>query len=127
MGEAALTSVWRIRACLRQGGLSRNKVSVGEPADGSPPKKNRRLEFFVELQSPPFFWPRPLYFLHRIEHALFLDHFLSMASIRQFFCHRFTERQQAQPWSFSVHRNGGTTVEMHFIPTIWYDIASMHV
>ena len=55
MGEAALTSVWRIRACLRQGGLSRNKVSVGEPADGSPPKKNRRLEFFVELQSPPLF------------------------------------------------------------------------
>ena len=30
---------WRIRACLRQGGLSRNKVSVGEPADGSPPMK----------------------------------------------------------------------------------------
>ena len=24
---------------LRQGGLSRNKVSVGEPAGGSPPKK----------------------------------------------------------------------------------------
>ena len=35
MGEA--TSSWGIRACLRQGGLSRNKVSVGEPADGSPP------------------------------------------------------------------------------------------
>lgn len=37
MGEA--TSQWGIRACLRRGGLSRNKVSVGEPADGSPPKK----------------------------------------------------------------------------------------
>ena len=37
MGEA--TFEWGIRACLRQGGLSRNKVSVGEPADGSPPKK----------------------------------------------------------------------------------------
>jgi len=37
VGEA--TSLWGIRACLRRGGLSRNKVSVGEPADGSPPKK----------------------------------------------------------------------------------------
>ena len=40
MGEAAFT--WGIRACLRQGGLSRNKVSVGEPADGSPPLKPRK-------------------------------------------------------------------------------------
>ena len=28
------------RAEIRQGGLSRNKVSVGEPADGSPPTKS---------------------------------------------------------------------------------------
>ena len=46
VGEAAFK--WRIRACLRQGGLSRNKVSV-RPADGSPPKKTRSGDF-----GPPF-------------------------------------------------------------------------
>ena len=52
MDEAAFQ--WRIRVCLRQGGLSRNKVSVGEPADGSPPKKNPEAGDF----GPPF----PLFF-----------------------------------------------------------------
>lgn len=33
------TFVWGIRTEIQQGRLSRNKVSVGEPADGSPPKK----------------------------------------------------------------------------------------
>ena len=55
MDEAAFK--WRIRVCLRQGGLSRNKVSVGEPADGSPPKKNPEAGDF----GPPF----PLFFPYR--------------------------------------------------------------
>ncbi|OUV64431.1 MAG: hypothetical protein CBC89_05785, partial [Euryarchaeota archaeon TMED129] len=45
-------SYWGIRACLRQGGLSRNKVSVGEPADGSPPTNlgnGRRGDFSPRL------------------------------------------------------------------------------
>jgi len=29
---------WHARIWVQRGGLSRNKVSVGEPADGSPPK-----------------------------------------------------------------------------------------
>ena len=29
----------RVRTCALQGGLSRNKVAVGEPAAGSPPKQ----------------------------------------------------------------------------------------
>ena len=32
------------RAFVRQGRLSRHKVSVGEPADGSPPKKIENKE-----------------------------------------------------------------------------------
>jgi len=31
--------LWHARIWVQRGGLSRNKVSVGEPADGSPPKK----------------------------------------------------------------------------------------
>ena len=38
IGEALLG-----RAFVRQGRLSRHKVSVGEPADGSPPKNFKDL------------------------------------------------------------------------------------
>ena len=37
------------RAYVRQGRLSRHKVSVGEPADGSPPKiKNKFRKYFYD-------------------------------------------------------------------------------
>ncbi len=48
MGEAA-HEIWGIRACLRQGGLSRNKVPVGEPAGGSPPFMRALTGALIEL------------------------------------------------------------------------------
>jgi hypothetical protein len=38
--EFCIGEAFRRRAFVRQGRLSRHKVSVGEPADGSPPKFN---------------------------------------------------------------------------------------
>ncbi len=37
LGPSDDVSTWDVRTWVQQGGLSRNKVSVGEPADGSPP------------------------------------------------------------------------------------------
>ena len=37
------------RTFVRQGRLSRHKVSVGEPADGSPPKIKKNIKFKMEL------------------------------------------------------------------------------
>ena len=38
VGSGRGLAFWRARIWVQRGGLSRNKVSVGEPADGSPPK-----------------------------------------------------------------------------------------
>ena len=37
LGSSEVASDWGVRTGIQQGRLSRNKVSVGEPADGSPP------------------------------------------------------------------------------------------
>ena len=41
LGRSEGDSFWVARTPVQQGGLSRNKVSVGEPADGSPPRTLR--------------------------------------------------------------------------------------
>ena len=42
VGSGRGLAFWRARIWVQRGGLSRNKVSVGEPADGSPPTKLKK-------------------------------------------------------------------------------------
>ena len=56
VGSGRGFAFWRARIWVQRGGLSRNKVSVGEPADGSPPKiegwlPSAKLNF--ECHTPP--------------------------------------------------------------------------
>ena len=128
MGEAALTSVWRIRACLRQGGLSRNKVSVGEPADGSPPKKPE-AGVACDPSLQPFFYRSPsLLFtpLGRLIDAP-LGAQYSIKSRSQLGFNGRSEREQHQLWSLCVHGNGCSSIEMNFIPTVGDNVTTMHV
>ena len=56
-----------------------------------------------------------------------MSHHDSIVSSPEFFLNGRPERQKRQLRGLCVDRDGGTSIEVDFVPSVRYNIASMHV